>query len=76
MSKYFFDRVSRHRAEYDYQGRALPTPENARQLAELIALDLEIEPEGKWSGWAIAVRNAQGQQFFSIPVRAPELIAA
>ena len=76
MSKYFFDRVSGNRAEYDYQGRALPTPENARQLAELIALDLEIEPEGKWTGWMVSVRNARGQQFYKIPVRQTELAAA
>jgi len=76
MSKYFFDRVSQGRAEYDYHGRAFPTPENARELAELIALDLEIETDGRWSGWSIDVRNTYGERFFMIPVRGPELACA
>ena len=76
MSKYFFDRVSSDRAEYDYHGRALATPENARQLAELIALDLEIETDGRWSGWSVDVRNVYGERFFTIPVRGPELAFA
>jgi hypothetical protein len=76
MTTYFFDRVGRSRAEYDYKGRAFPTPDKALQMAELIALDLELEAEGTWFGWSVDVRNAQGQKFFSIPVGAPELIAA
>ena len=76
MGQYFFDRVSQGRAEYDYQGRAFGSPEKARELAELIALDLEIEPDGRWSGWSIDVRNALGERFFTIPVRAPDLACA
>jgi hypothetical protein len=76
MGKYFFDRVGHCRLEYDYKGRMLSTPEKAHQLAELIALDLGIEPEGNWRGWTIDVRNALGQRFFSVPVPAPELGAA
>ena len=76
MHKYFFDRVSGTRSEYDYQGRVLPTPEKAFQLAELMALDLGVGEGGDWSGWSIDVRNAVGQQFFSVPVREPALIAA
>ena len=75
MNRYFFDRVSHDRAEYDYRGRACSTPEAARQLAEMIALDLEIMDEGAWSGWAINVRNAIGQQFFSVPVSESCLVA-
>ena len=76
MGKYFFDRVRDGRAEYDYHGRIFPTPEKARQLAELIAIDLEIEPDGRWLGWAVDVRNAHGERFFTIPVRASELACA
>jgi hypothetical protein len=76
MVKYFFDRVGCSRREYDYEGRIFPTPDKARQMAELIALDLGIEPERKWFGWTVDVRNAQGQKFFSVPVCAPELAAA
>ena len=73
MSKYFFDRVSNERAEYDFRGRLFASPESARQLAELIALDLEIETDGRWSGWFVDVRDAYGERFFTIPVREPEL---
>ncbi len=76
MSRYFFDRVSGARSEYDYQGRVFPTPEKAFQLAELMALDLGVGDGDQWSGWTIAVRNALGEQFFSVPVREPALIAA
>ena len=76
MNRYFFDLVSQHRSQYDYRGREFPTPENAFQLAELIALDLGVEAEGEWCGWAIKVRNARGQQFFSIPVHDLDLAAA
>lgn len=74
MKKYFFDLVSRHHSEYDYRGREFSAPEKAFQLAELMALDLEIE--GERSGWSVHVRSAHGQQFFWIPVREAELIAA
>ncbi len=70
MNRYFFDRVGGKRSEYDYQGKDLPNPEAAHQIAELIAIDLEVVDEGIWSGWAISVRDAFGQQFCSVPVGA------
>ena len=76
MTTYFFDRVGKSRSEYDYKGRAFQTPEKARQLAELIALDLGIEPDGSWNGWRVDVLDVRGKRFFSIPVGAAELAAA
>jgi hypothetical protein len=76
MKRYFFDRVGGGQAEYDYHGRMLSTPEAARQLAEVIALDLELMDEGGWSGWAINVHTAVGQQPFSVPVPASAQMAA
>jgi hypothetical protein len=76
MKKYFFDRVGSDRAEYDYRGRDLPSLDAARRLAELIALDLEIDQDGTWSGWAVSVRDAVGQQFLSVPVSASDLVMA
>lgn len=76
MKRYFFDLVSGSRAEYDYQGRELGTPEQARELAELIALDLEIaSSDGQWTGWSVDVRNARGRREFCIPVQAMGLAA-
>jgi hypothetical protein len=75
MNKYFFDLVNPQRSEYDFRGGEFPTPDSALQLAELIALDLAIEPESKWSGWTVEVRNPFGQPLFSIPVPGPNLVA-
>ena len=69
MKRYFFDRVGKHRAEYDFCGREFPSQESARQLAELMAIDLGISEQGEWSGWVVDVRNSLGQKFFSIPVQ-------
>lgn len=76
MRRYFFDVVGPDRSEYDYSGRDMPTPEKACGLAELIALDLALEPEEPWYGWTINVRSAEGHEFFSIPVQASYLAAA
>jgi hypothetical protein len=76
MNKYFFDLVSRDRCEYDYRGRAFDGPEQAIELANLIALDLEVGADEKWSGWVVQVRNSQGQEIFSLPVQTPDLAAA
>jgi hypothetical protein len=45
-----------------------PDPERAFQLAELIALELSIEADGKWSGWTLEVRSLQGRRLFAAPV--------
>jgi hypothetical protein len=76
MKRYFFDLVSGERSEYDFRGRECCTLEAARQVAELIALDLEVMDEGCWTGWTINVRNASGQHIFSVPVPEPSPIAA
>ena len=76
MNKYFFDVVSQNHSEYDYQGRVLDAPEKALRVAELVALDLEVESDGGRAGWSVAVRDAQGRQYFTIPVQSAELIAA
>jgi hypothetical protein len=66
MSTYFFDLVGRNRSEYDHRGSVFAGPEKAFRFAELMALDLSVD--GAWTGWSVKVRNAQGQEFFSVPV--------
>ena len=73
---YFFDRVGTDRSEYDYKGIIFQTPEMARQMAELIALDLGIDSDGSWLGWSVDVLDVRGKKFFSVPVGTPELAAA
>jgi hypothetical protein len=76
MKRYFFDVVGQNRSEYDYRGRELATVEMASKLAELIALDLGIDPHGGRTGWTVSVRDSQGREVFSMQVRESELIAA
>ena len=68
MDVYFFDRISRERSEYDFNGKALPGPEAARQFAELIAMDLGVSEDGNWSNWMISVRDVFGKQMFFVPI--------
>lgn len=75
MSRYFFDLVGAERSKYDYTGRELPSPENAYQLAELIAVDLAVEDQDPWYGWTVKVRNVQGREMFCVAVK-PEYLAA
>jgi len=75
MAQYFFDRVGQNRAEYDYKGQVLPSLEKAREVAELIALDLSMETQTDWRGWVVDVKDALGRQFFSVAVQQPELCA-
>lgn len=71
MNRYFFDLVGRKRSEFDYCGIVLPSPETAREFAELMAMDLDVCEEGVWVGWVISVRDALGKQFYCVPVPTP-----
>jgi hypothetical protein len=75
VNKYCFSLVSPQRSEFDFRLGEFPSPERALQLAELIASDLSIEAESKWSGWTIAVRNTHGRQLFSITLPDSEIAA-
>ena len=60
MYRYFFDIVREHQSQYDHRGHGLPNTERAFEMTELMALDLRIDSEGTWQGWAVQVRNAFG----------------
>jgi hypothetical protein len=66
MKRYFFDVGRQGQSVYDHQGRDFESDDAAYQLAELIALDLEVE--GEWAGWTVAVCSPEGRSVFSIPV--------
>ena len=76
MNRYFFDVASKSYVQYDYRGRDLERPEQAREMAELIALDIECTDDDVSTGAEVQVRNVGGQKLFSIPIRDPRLIAA
>jgi hypothetical protein len=76
MKRFFFDVSSKTSTFYDFQGRDFAHPEQARELAEMIALDLECSDEGDPADLVVQVRNIVGTCLFSIPIRRPEAIAA
>jgi hypothetical protein len=76
MRRFFFDVSTAKGFLYDYKGRFFRRDEDARQLAELIALDLESTEASHWTGSAIAVRNVHGKTLFSVLVQEPDLMAA
>ena len=76
MKKYFFDVVSEKGPEYDYSGHDFAEPQKAFQLAQLLALDLEVKGDDEFFGGMIAVRNADGHKLYSVRIGEPELIAA
>ena len=62
--------------QYDYRGREPGKSGQARELAELFALDIECIDGGDLAGTDVRVRNVSGQQLNSVPIRRPNLIAA
>ena len=75
MQQYFFDVIAGSYIKYDYRGREFSKHNEAYQLAEMIALDIEcLDDEA--TGAEVQVRNVSGDLLFSIPVREPDLIAA
>ena len=76
MKRFFFDVSSKSHTQYDYRGREFAQPEQARELAELMALDFECSDDGNWAGMEVQVRNIAGSCLFSVPVRAPDALAA
>ena len=75
MQRYFFDRVSRARSEFDYRGCELANVESATEMAELLAIDLALDTENEWRGWAIKVCNALGEHFVTVPVQELDAVA-
>jgi hypothetical protein len=76
MKRFFFDVSAKTHIHYDDQGRDFAQAEQARELAELIALDLECSDDGERVGWEVQVRNVLGACLFSVPIRQIEPLAA
>ena len=73
MKRFFFDVSIKAHIQYDYRGRDFSEPEQARALAELIALDFECADDGDLGAVEIQVRNISGACLFSVPVRPLEM---
>jgi hypothetical protein len=75
MKRFFFDVATGESVRYDYQGRIFGNVEEARALAELIALDFSCSEENKEVG-EVQVRNESGSCLFSVAIQTLALDAA
>ena len=69
MKRFFFDVAIQSAIQYDFRGKDLATAEEARELAELIALDIECTAENNVTAFEVQVRNITGDSLFNVPVR-------
>jgi hypothetical protein len=75
MKRFFFDVATDEAVRYDYQGRVFGDMEEAKALAELIALDLACSEDRNETG-EVQVRNVSGSCLFAISIQTPEAAAA
>jgi len=68
MKRYFFDLNKTTANSYDYHGRHFRNPREARDLAEIMALDLSCSETEDWIGSIVKVCDSAGKTLFSIPV--------
>jgi hypothetical protein len=71
MKRFFFDVATESAVRYDYQGRMFGNMDEARALAELIALDLSCSEDRDETG-EVQVRNVSGNCLFSVSIRTAE----
>jgi hypothetical protein len=76
MRRYFFDVRAGTRIEYDYRGREFDHLDKAKEMAELIALDIGCSDSESTSFDEVQVRNVAGRRLFSLPMPPLDTIAA
>lgn len=76
MTRYFFDVRAAKSIEHDYKGQYLPSLEHARQMAELIAMDLGCTRIDGSFGMEVQIRTASGTLLASAPVQLADALAA
>jgi hypothetical protein len=64
----FFDILKQQTPSYDFHGSHFSRPEDAAQMAELIAADLGCSEDNDWVGSQVQVRNVTGEMLFAVPV--------
>jgi hypothetical protein len=64
----FFDVLNEQSQSYDFHGHYFSSPEDAAQMAHLIATDLGCSETADWVGSQLHVRDAAGETLFSVPI--------
>jgi hypothetical protein len=76
MKRYFFDLATSSSVHYDFKGRDIEQFQQALEIAELFALDIECSIQDNLFPVEVQVRNIKGDKLFCVPISAPETIAA
>ena len=76
MARYFFDLKGPKSIEHDYQGRFLPSLDEAQQMAELIAMDLGCTRVDGSSSMEVQICDPKGCLLASVAVQMIDAIAA
>jgi Domain of unknown function (DUF6894) len=66
----FFDVSKQQTSLYDFHGGDFGRPEEAAEVAELLAADLGCSETNDWIGSQVQVRNTAGETLFAVPVLA------
>ena len=74
--RFFFDYTTSDQSLFDYGGHEFHSPRSAIEFGEAIAHDLMHSLSGKWIGWSVEIRNAEGKKCAKIPVGMLQLDAA
>jgi hypothetical protein len=64
----FFDLLKQETPSYDFHGHDVGKPDDAAQIAELIAADLGWSETSEWVGSQVVVRNTAGKILFAVPI--------
>lgn len=77
MHPYFFDIVAGNSVRLDFHGRKMASPEDAHDLAEMIALDMGCSSgNNEEPATEVVVRDVRGASLYTVGVRYADLIAA
>ena len=68
MDRFFFDLIGIDLRSLDFHGRMLRSTEEARDIAELLALGLGCSETEDWAGSEIQVHDAAGRKLFVTPI--------
>jgi hypothetical protein len=69
MQRYFFDVGTKGQIQYDYKGCDLSDSDQAKRLAELVALDVGCTQSDESDAVEVQVRDVKGRHLFSIPIQ-------
>ena len=64
----FFDVLKEQNRSYDFHGCDFSRPEDAAQMADLIATDLGCSETDDWVGSQVQVRDVAGETLFSVAI--------